>query len=73
MDGCAEIHSLENWHKSLKKGDTVKNKLIRLAILLDGIIIGLVIGLLLPTEQREKLSRQVAAVMTGILEYMPDG
>ena len=73
MDGCAEIHNRENWHNSFKKGDAMKKKLIRLAILLDGIIIGLVIGLLLPTEQREKLSRQVAAVMTGILEYMPDG
>ena len=70
---CKEIHNRKDWHRSLKQGGTVKEKLVRLAILIDGIIIGLVIGLVLPSEQREKLSRQVVEVMTALLEYMPDG
>ena len=45
----------------------------RVLLLSVGLIGGLVVGLLLPTEQREKLSRQLAGTMGGMLEHMPDG
>lgn len=51
----------------------MKKILVLLAILLDGIAVGLILGLLLSTEQREKLSRQLAVVVEGMETNMPDG
>ena len=51
----------------------MKKVLIPIAILLGGAITGLMAGLLLPTEQREQLSRQLAASIGGMVEQMPDG
>jgi hypothetical protein len=44
-----------------------------LIALLGGVIAGLMAGLLLPTEQREKLSRQLATSIEGMLERCPGG
>ena len=44
-----------------------------MAILLGGGIAGLMVGLLLPTEQREQLSRQLAASIGEMVEDCPDG
>jgi len=41
--------------------------------LLFGMIAGLILGLLLPTEQRDKFSRRLATVIGAMVEYMPDG
>jgi hypothetical protein len=50
------------------------NKLLsRLVILLVGVAAGVLAGLLLPTEQREQLSRQLAASIGGMVEHCPDG
>jgi hypothetical protein len=51
----------------------MKKLLVLLAILLDGISVGLILGLLLSTEQREKLSRQLAVVVAEVEANMPDG
>ena len=51
----------------------MKKLLVLLAISLDGLLVGLLVGLLLSTEQRLKLSRQLADVLGGMLENMPDG
>ena len=48
-------------------------KLLLLIALLGGVIAGLMAGLLLPTEQREKLSRQLATSIGGMVEHLPDG
>ena len=40
---------------------------------LIGVIVGLTAGLLLPAQPREKLSRQLAAVIERMEERMPDG
>ena len=45
----------------------------RVLFLSVGLLGGLFVGLLLPTEQREKLSRQLAGTMGGMVERMPDG
>ncbi len=45
----------------------------RVLLLIAGLLGGLFVGLLLPTEQREKLSRQIAGTMAGMVEHMPDG
>jgi hypothetical protein len=42
-------------------------------LLTAGLLGGLFVGLLMPTEQREKLSRQLAVVMKGMAASMPDG
>ncbi len=47
--------------------------LSRLVILLVGVAAGLMAGLLLPTHQREQLSRQLATSIGGMVEHMPDG
>lgn len=47
--------------------------LSRIMILLGGVAVGVVVGLLLSSEQRLKLSQQLAAVMEGMVERMPDG
>ena len=51
----------------------MKKLLLPIAILLGGGIAGLMIGLLMPTEQREQLSRQLATSIGGMVEHMPDG
>ena len=51
----------------------MKKVLLLLAFLIDGVIVGLVVGLLLPTEQRLKLSRQLATLIGGMAEQMPEG
>ena len=51
----------------------MKRVLLPVAILLGGGIAGLMAGLLLPTEQREQLSRKLAASIGGMVEQMPDG
>jgi hypothetical protein len=51
----------------------MKKVLMPMAILLGGGIAGLMAGLLLPTEQREQLSRQLAASIGGMVEHCPDG
>jgi len=49
-------------------------KKVRLLIaILGGAIAGLIVGLLLSTEQREKLSRQLAGLIGGMVEHVPDG
>ena len=50
----------------------MKKLLVLPAILLDGVIIGLIAGLLLPTDMRLKLSQQLAPVLGGMAEFMPD-
>jgi uncharacterized membrane protein YeaQ/YmgE (transglycosylase-associated protein family) len=44
-----------------------------LPFLLVGGFAGMLAGLLLPTEQRDKVSRQLAGVIRGMVEHMPDG
>jgi hypothetical protein len=51
----------------------MKKLLVALAFLLDGVIIGLIAGLLLSTEKRLKLSQQLAGVIVGMEERMPEG
>ena len=42
-------------------------------ILLDGIVIGIIVGLIMPFEWRAKLSHVIANKISPIMEYMPDG
>ena len=51
----------------------MKKLLVALAFLLDGVIVGLLVGLLLSTEQRLRLSQQFAGVIGGMEERMPEG
>ena len=51
----------------------MKRVLLPMVILLGGGIAGLMAGLLLPTEQREQLSRQLAGSIGGMLDHCPDG
>ena len=44
-----------------------------MAILLGGMIAGVIAGLLMPAEQRKKLSRLLAVPIGHCLEQMPDG
>lgn len=44
-----------------------------LIAILGGAIAGLIAGLLLSTEQRERLSRQLAGFIKGMVGHMPDG
>ncbi|UCC88300.1 MAG: hypothetical protein JSV81_03060 [Anaerolineales bacterium] len=44
-----------------------------IAILLGGVAAGVMAGLLLSTEQRLRLSQQLAATIGGMAEQMPDG
>jgi hypothetical protein len=50
----------------------MKKLLMLLAILLDGVLVGLIVGLLLSKEHRLKFSRQLAPVIEGIVENVPD-
>ena len=48
-------------------------KKVRLLIaLLGGAIAGVIAGLLLSTERREKFSRQLAGAIAGVEERVPD-
>jgi hypothetical protein len=51
----------------------MKRVLLLMAILLGGVFAGLIAGLLLPAEQREKLSQALAARIRHCLERIPDG
>ncbi len=51
----------------------MKKVLLLMVILLGGVIAGVIAGLVLPAEQREKLSRSLAAPIGHCLECMPDG
>jgi hypothetical protein len=51
----------------------MKRVLLPMVILLGGGIAGLMAGLLMPTAQREQLSRQLAASIGGMVERCPDG
>lgn len=50
----------------------MNKRLVLLAILLDGAMVGLIIGLLLSTEQRLKFYQQLAPVIEGMVEHLPD-
>jgi uncharacterized membrane protein SpoIIM required for sporulation len=45
---------------------------VLLAVLLNGLIVGLFVGLLLSAEQRLKFSRQLASVVAGMIDKCPD-
>ena len=45
----------------------------KVLLLIAGLLGGLMVGLHLPAEQREKLSLQLSGVIGGMVEYMPDG
>lgn len=51
----------------------MKRVLLLMAILLGGVIAGGIAGLLMPAEQRAKLSRSLAAPIGHCLAHMPDG
>lgn len=51
----------------------MKKLLVLLVILLDGVVVGLIAGLLLSTEQRLKISRQLVGAIRGMEEQMPEG
>jgi hypothetical protein len=51
----------------------MKKVLLLMAILLGGVFVGLLAGLVLPAEQREKLSRALAVRIGHCLERIPDG
>jgi hypothetical protein len=51
----------------------MKKVLVLLAVFLDGLAVGLVVGLLLPAEQRDRLSRQLMDFVGEVREYLPDG
>ena len=48
-------------------------RVLLMAILLGGVIAGVIAGLLIPAEQREKLSRSLATPIGHCLRHMPDG
>jgi hypothetical protein len=51
----------------------MRRLLARILWLAGGLAAGLVAGLLLPAEQRLKLSRQLATGIGSVAEQMPDG
>lgn len=51
----------------------MKKILLLLAALFSGVFAGVIAGLLIPAEQREKLSRLLAAPIGHCLARMPDG
>ena len=51
----------------------MRKLLLRILFLLGGLVAGLIAGLLLPTEQRLRLSRRLAAGIGSAAEQMPDG
>lgn len=51
----------------------MKKKVFLISGLLGGGVAGVTLGLLMPNETRERLSRQLAARIGVILERLPDG
>lgn len=51
----------------------MKRMLLRMLFLLGGLIVGLFAGLLLPTEQRLKLSQPLPGMIGRMVEQMPEG
>jgi hypothetical protein len=51
----------------------MKKVLLLMVTLFGGVITGVIAGLLIPAEQREKLSRLLAAPLGHCLARMPDG
>ncbi len=51
----------------------MKGMLLRILFLAGGLLAGLIAGLLLPTEQRLKLSQQLAGMIGRMVEQMPEG
>ncbi len=51
----------------------MKRILVLLAILIDGVVLGLMVGLLMSTEQRLRLSQQLADVIRDKEARMPEG
>lgn len=51
----------------------MKEKFLRIIFLLAGVIFGVVASLFLPIELRERLSRNLAGVIEGMVNQMPDG
>ena len=50
----------------------MKKVLLLMAVLLGGVVAGVITGLLMPTEQREKLSRSLVTPIEHCLGRMPD-
>ncbi len=48
-------------------------KVMLLVAILGGGVVGVIVGLLMPPEPREKLSRQLASLIGGMVERMPEG
>lgn len=51
----------------------MKKKTPRIILLLDGIVIGVIAGLVMPFEWRAKLSERIADKIAPMMDYMPDG
>jgi hypothetical protein len=51
----------------------MKKVLLWMVIILGGLAAGVFVGLLLSTEQRLKLSQQLAVMIGGMVEQCPDG
>jgi hypothetical protein len=51
----------------------MKRVLLAILILFAGLIAGLAAGLLLPPDQRLRLSRQLQDTIGGLVEQVPDG
>jgi hypothetical protein len=51
----------------------VRKLVLRMLFLLGGLVAGLGAGLLLPTAQRLRISRELAARIGRVAELMPDG
>jgi hypothetical protein len=64
-------HQANQW-RNQRKGGIMKKVLLLMAILL-GVSVGVYAGLLMSAEQRERLSRPLAAAIGGCLEHAPDG
>jgi hypothetical protein len=50
----------------------MKKMFVLLAVVLDGVIVGLMIGLLMSAEQRLRLSQQLAGVIGNMEERIPE-
>jgi len=51
----------------------MKKVLVLIAMLLGGVMAGVIAGLLMPAGQRAKLSRSLATPIGRCLEHIPDG
>jgi hypothetical protein len=59
--------------RAFSKGGVVRKLVLRMLFLLGGLVAGLGAGLLLPTAQRLRISRELAARIGRVAELMPDG